>query len=490
MSTQFYADIPTAIKHSRHVAKAPLTWDPIAHVTSRFGFGPTPGLRAAVAKHGMRWWLSRQTWYGTHHSGYRAHAKVAAVGPQLGLSPYDARQWLIEQGNEYGWDIMDQLCQVTLGLQTWSPAQLYESLVDFFSNHLNVPNHAGDMWNTRAAYDREVIRPYAMDDFTSMLLASARHPAMLTYLNLADSTKAAINENYGRELLELHTVGLRYSESDVRNCAAMLTGRTLDDYQHYLYDEYIHPTGRIKVLGFTDPNSDAGERRGRRQQPAALPRPAPVHGHEPGPQALRPVRVRQPVHGAGQRGRAVLPRRRDADHADGQDDPDLERVLAEPRRQGAPARRERDRDGARAQPADHRLRQGHRGDALDHQLDEQRAARLAGAQRLSGRRRRLALGRQPADRVERAPRHRRRLVAGLRQAGHPRRCTTGRATSGAAVARLTKHLTGMTFSDTHCAALQKFLDEPASTGLANSALRWQAYPLAALVLDAPHHALR
>ena len=70
MSTQFYADIPTAIKHSRHTAKAPLTWDPVAHVTSRFGFGPTPGLRAAVAKQGVRWWFSRQTWLGTHHAGY------------------------------------------------------------------------------------------------------------------------------------------------------------------------------------------------------------------------------------------------------------------------------------------------------------------------------------------------------------------------------------------------------------------------------------
>ena len=66
----------------------------------------------------------------------------------------------------------------------------------------------------------------------------------------------------------------------------------------------------------------------------------------------------------------------------------------------------------------------------------------------------------------------------------------GATTSGEAVARLTKALTGMTFSSAHLSALQAFLREPASTALANSTLRWLAYPLAALILDAPHHALR
>jgi len=66
----------------------------------------------------------------------------------------------------------------------------------------------------------------------------------------------------------------------------------------------------------------------------------------------------------------------------------------------------------------------------------------------------------------------------------------GATTSGAAITQLTKHLTGMTFSAAHRGALQTFLDEPAGTPLVNSSLRWNGYPLAALVLDAPHHALR
>jgi hypothetical protein len=62
--------------------------------------------------------------------------------------------------------------------------------------------------------------------------------------------------------------------------------------------------------------------------------------------------------------------------------------------------------------------------------------------------------------------------------------------SGDAVNRLAKRLTGMTWSATHRSVLQKFLDEPASTAMTNSVLRWWAEPLAAVVLDSPHHALR
>jgi uncharacterized protein (DUF1800 family) len=93
-----------------------------------------------------------------------------------------------------------------------------------------------------------------------MLLAAAKHPAMLIYLSLAASTKTAVNENYGRELLELHTVGLNYSESDVKNCARLLTGRTLDpakSNQAYLYNPAIHYVGPVTVLGFSHPNSTA-----------------------------------------------------------------------------------------------------------------------------------------------------------------------------------------------------------------------------------------
>ncbi len=174
------------------------------------------------------------------------------------LTPAQARAWLKANGDEYGWDIMDQVCRTTLGFQMFSPAQLVETVVDFFSNRLNVANRTTDVWNTRHDYDRVVIRANALGSFTSMLLAAGRHPAMLYYLNQDESNKTAVNENYGRELLELHTVGLNYTEADVKNSAAIMTGRTVNwADQTYLYDPTIHATGPVTVLGFTNANATA-----------------------------------------------------------------------------------------------------------------------------------------------------------------------------------------------------------------------------------------
>ena len=201
-----------AIAHARHTAVAPLVWDPTEHLLARGSFGATQYTASWVAKAGPDAWFKQQVAYGKTYQGYTGYpTALKATGNLLGMNPYDLRQWLISKGNEYDWDAMDQLTKMTLALQGWSPAQLYEVLVDFFSNHLNVPNHSGDLWITRHAYDRDVIRKYAMGSFTDMLLASSKHPAMLQYLNLAESTKTAVNENYGREVLELHTVGLHYA---------------------------------------------------------------------------------------------------------------------------------------------------------------------------------------------------------------------------------------------------------------------------------------
>lgn len=489
MATRFYADLPTAISRSRHAAVAPLAWNPVAHVTSRFGFGPTPALRSAVAEHGMTWWLNNQISLGTKHAGYSAHAKVAALGPQLHLSPYDAQQWLAKQGNQYGWQLMDQLCQVTLGLQTWSPAQLYESLVDFFSNVLNVPNHAGDMWVTRHAYDRDVIRPWAMKNFTSMLLASAKHPAMLQYLNLAESTKTAINENYGRELLEMHTVGLRYSESDVRNCASVLTGRTLDDYHHYVFDDYIHPTGRIKVLGFTTANTNAtrGEAAGDdllrylahhqytatnlarkmcmrfvSDNPSTALVNAVANAYLDSGTEIMPM-VKTILHSTEfweSRGKKV---RRPA-----------ENVIATVRAMNPAIS-----DYGQATQTLHWITASMNHVPLEWPYpngypDVATAWRSAGNLLTQWN---VHLG-----------------VAGGWWGGvkapNIAAMYKGATTSGAAIARMTKYLTGTTYSAAHCAILQKFLNEPASTTLDRSSIRWLAYPLAALILDAPQHALR
>jgi uncharacterized protein (DUF1800 family) len=98
-----------------------------------------------------------------------------------------------------------------------------------------------------------------------MLVASARHPAMLRYLSGGESTRQSVNENYGREVLELHTVGVGsgYTETDVRNSAYLLTGRTVGGdhgpgpVSTFVYDPAKHWTGPVQVLDFAHENASA-----------------------------------------------------------------------------------------------------------------------------------------------------------------------------------------------------------------------------------------
>ena len=255
MATTIWPSIAAAVANSPQTATNGMPWDPSSLLLSRFTFGPDPVSRQDLATLGYDGWWAKQLAAPT---GYAAHPGVAGQGTLLGKSPKDVRAWMKANGNEYGWDLMNQVTEVTLGLQCWSPAQLYEMTVDFFANHLNVANHTDAVWTCRHTMDRDVIRPNAFGKFSTMLLASAKNPAMLEYLSLADSTKTAVNENYGRELLELHTVGLgNYTENDVKNSAKILTGRTNNADFAYVYDPNRHWTGPITVMGFSHANDSA-----------------------------------------------------------------------------------------------------------------------------------------------------------------------------------------------------------------------------------------
>jgi hypothetical protein len=490
VTTTFWPTIADAIKHARRTAVAPLVWDPVDHLLSRFAFGPTGSARTWVKKYGADAFYKGQVAAATTYRGYGGQRSVAAQGPLLSMSPYDVRQWLKSQGNEYGWDAMDQLTQVTLGLQTWSTAQLYETLVDFFSNHLNVPNHNGDLWTTRHAYDRDVIRRYAAGSFTSMLLASAKHPAMLIYLNLADSTKAAVNENYGRELLELHTVGLHYTESDVKNAAKLLTGRTLDDNQHYLFDDYIHGTGAVRVLGFTNANSSAaaGEKAGD-----DLIRYLAAH-----PYTAQNLARKMCVRFVSDRPSTTLVNAVAKAYRDNHTQilPMVSTILRSTEfweSRGAKVRR----------PAENLIATlrvlgvgvSNWPDALQtlHWITLNMGNCPLEWPAPNGYPDVAAAWRSAGTLLDTWEKHL-GIVGGwwggLKGANVDALYGGTPTTSGDAINRLTQRLTGMPWSSTHRAVLQKFLNEPASTPMGNSVLQWWGEPLAAVILDAPHHALR
>ena len=156
-----------------------------------------------------------------------------------------------------------------------------ERLVAFWSNHFCVSVAKGGIGRiTAGAFEREAIRPHVLGRFADMLLAVESHPAMLHYLDNAHSVGPnsraglrgghGLNENFGREIMELHTLGVGsgYSQGDVTNLAKILTGWTfvgaqgaLGDPGSFAFRPGTHEPGSIVLLGKTYP--DAGVAQGR-----------------------------------------------------------------------------------------------------------------------------------------------------------------------------------------------------------------------------------
>jgi uncharacterized protein (DUF1800 family) len=154
-----------------------------------------------------------------------------------------------------------------------SNRQLQEQLVDFWYNHFNVFLDKGNDRFLVPTYEREAIRPNVLGHFRELLEATATSPAMLFYLDNWQSVAPDIarrqakgngrparglNENYGRELLELHSLGVDggYSQKDVTEVARCFTGWTIKNPQGgstYTYNDRVHDKGEKIVLGVTIP---------------------------------------------------------------------------------------------------------------------------------------------------------------------------------------------------------------------------------------------
>jgi uncharacterized protein (DUF1800 family) len=167
----------------------------------------------------------------------------------------------------------------------YSRRQLEEVLTDFWFNHFNVFDGKERDVTLLASYERDAIRPHVLGKFKDLLLATARHPAMLTYLDnwQSMSTDAmqvgpfapgppnpfprpsgfggqahGLNENYGRELLELHTLGVDggYTQQDVINVARCFTGWTIRkpaEQPEFAYASFMHDSAEKTVLGHKIP---------------------------------------------------------------------------------------------------------------------------------------------------------------------------------------------------------------------------------------------
>ena len=151
---------------------------------------------------------------------------------------------------------------------TYSPNQLKERMVDFWSNHFNIYSQKKDGAFFKSAEEEEIIRDNALGDFQIMATKMAQSPAMLLYLDNEQNIKEHPNENYARELLELHTLGIYggYTQKDIQEVARCLTGWKVEDRnpisQHqfppvaegsFRFDKDAHDDGAKTVLGHSIP---------------------------------------------------------------------------------------------------------------------------------------------------------------------------------------------------------------------------------------------
>jgi uncharacterized protein (DUF1800 family) len=178
--------------------------------------------------------------------------------------------------------VSQELIDGRLSRALLSNRQLEEVLVYFWLNHFNVFAGKGSVSMLLTSYERDAIRPHVLGRFRDMLLATARHPAMLFYLDNWQSVavrddlpqlpapvnarRPGLNENYGRELLELHTLGVDggYTQDDVVAVARCFTGWTIYDlmrYGEFQFNPAVHDRKEKVVLGHTIP-AGGGEQDG------------------------------------------------------------------------------------------------------------------------------------------------------------------------------------------------------------------------------------
>ena len=281
----------------------------VRHVLDRLGFGPRPGDVTRVREMGVDRWIALQlapdripnaatdslitSAFETYHADTRELVEIAQSGQQA--IRQRARQ-AAQQGDTAGKRdlraevlrddpqlrtqlqrarrVVGDVQAVKLARAVVSERQLEEVMTDFWENHFSVYSAKGLTRTFIPEYDRDVIRPHALGRFRDLLGAVARSPAMLFYLDQFQSTvdsthsplrsvraprmrtalrRRGLNENYARELLELHTLGVDggYTQRDVIEVARALTGWTMNPRQGsgFVFRPEIHDADAKVVLG-------------------------------------------------------------------------------------------------------------------------------------------------------------------------------------------------------------------------------------------------
>ncbi len=295
----------------------------ITHALNRLGYGPRPGDAERIRRMGLETWIQKQL-HPELIDDKAAEARLAAYPtltmmpaalmneyprPQLAaqrmgvtLEEYNKREQALlrpPQGVRPAADrrpqtIVNELMMAKLLRAVYSERQLQEQLDDFWFNHFNIFAQKDQDVYLITSFERDTIRPNLFGKFRDLLGATAHSPAMLVYLDnwlSADQeavkraqaataeekrawkdlpplgNKRGLNENYGRELMELHTLGVDggYTQADVIQVAKCFTGWTLRAPQNkpeFVFDSRLHDAEPKKVLGkrIKDGDERDGER--------------------------------------------------------------------------------------------------------------------------------------------------------------------------------------------------------------------------------------
>lgn len=234
--------------------------EPTLRLVNRVSFGPTPGEIARVKALGHAAYLEEQL----NPSGDEPLSLMVQLNrlDAYRVDPSEMEDLPMET-------ILTQLQQGVLLRATYSPHQLRERMVEFWNDHFNIYARKGSSAFRKGKDELAVVREHALGNFHDLLLASAHSPAMLAYLDNQVNVKGVANENYARELMELHTLGVHggYTQKDVQQVARCFTGwsienRFLRPRGKFVFDAEKHDDGMKEVLGHHIP-AGGGEEDGK-----------------------------------------------------------------------------------------------------------------------------------------------------------------------------------------------------------------------------------